>query len=126
MINPDWKLDKGIEPMIRVLLDNGVETTNSCQGGIGHAYCWPIVQFKSASYNEVVKVAQLLMNEGFLVADVGLTTSVLLEDVADNITYKKPQGTIRFYATGKRGSMVVIGPSLYEDVDKVTKDLKLL
>lgn len=38
-------LDKGIEREVHVLLDAGVETFESCQGGNGHAYPEPTVRF---------------------------------------------------------------------------------
>ena len=38
-------LDPQIAPIVRVLLENGVETFESCQGGEGHAYPEPTVRF---------------------------------------------------------------------------------
>lgn len=38
-------LDPGIRGAVRLLLDAGVETFESCQGGPGHAYLEPTVRF---------------------------------------------------------------------------------
>lgn len=38
-------LDAGIAPFVRILYDHGVETFESCEGGIGHAYAEPTVAF---------------------------------------------------------------------------------
>lgn len=50
----DWKaayrrldshLDPGIRLMVMVLMENGIETCQSCEGGDGHAYPEPTVDF---------------------------------------------------------------------------------
>ena len=38
-------LDSGIAPMVKVLLDAGIETFESCEGGPGHAYPEPTIRF---------------------------------------------------------------------------------
>lgn len=38
-------LDPGVERYVNVLLDNGVETYESCQGGAGHSSPYPVVRF---------------------------------------------------------------------------------
>jgi hypothetical protein len=38
-------LDKGIERAVLILRENGVETIESCEGGIGHAFIEPTVRF---------------------------------------------------------------------------------
>jgi hypothetical protein len=43
-----WKLDKGIEDAVRVLVDAGIETFESCEGGEGHAYPEPTIRFAGA------------------------------------------------------------------------------
>jgi hypothetical protein len=39
------KLDRGIEKAVRTLQSNGIETFESCEGGVGHAYPEPTVRF---------------------------------------------------------------------------------
>jgi len=38
-------LDQGIAPAVRILMQAGIETFESCQGGPGHAYPEPTVRF---------------------------------------------------------------------------------
>jgi hypothetical protein len=42
-------LDKGIEGYVRTLWENGIETYQSCQGGNGHSFPEPTVQFTGGS-----------------------------------------------------------------------------
>lgn len=43
---PPWEeIDPGILEIVRVLHANGVETCQSCQGGPGHPYEYPTVEF---------------------------------------------------------------------------------
>lgn len=39
------KLDRGIRRIVEILVENGIETFESCQGGRGHAYPEPTVCF---------------------------------------------------------------------------------
>lgn len=39
------RLDPGIERAVKVLQSQGIETFESCQGGVGHAYSEPTVRF---------------------------------------------------------------------------------
>ena len=39
-------IDPMIRPLVRLLRDNGIETTESCQGGEGHGGGWPWVTFE--------------------------------------------------------------------------------
>lgn len=38
-------LDPGIEPFVLALHQAGIETFESCEGGVGHAYAEPTVRF---------------------------------------------------------------------------------
>jgi hypothetical protein len=38
-------LDKGIERIVNILRNADIETFESCEGGIGHAYNVPTVRF---------------------------------------------------------------------------------
>jgi len=42
------KLDPGIKREVKILRDNGISTTESCQGGIGHAYPEPTITFNGS------------------------------------------------------------------------------
>ena len=39
-------IDAGIRHEVQVLWENGVETTESCEGGAGHAFYEPTVRFR--------------------------------------------------------------------------------
>jgi hypothetical protein len=39
------KVDSGIRREVQVLRDNGIDTTESCQGGNGHSFSEPTVRF---------------------------------------------------------------------------------
>jgi hypothetical protein len=41
-------LDNGIRRAVRVLIENGVEAFESCEGGPGHSYTEPTVRFDGA------------------------------------------------------------------------------
>ena len=41
----DSPLDKGIKRAVHVLVDEGIETFESCEGGDGHAYPEPTIRF---------------------------------------------------------------------------------
>ena len=42
----DWnRLDPGIREIVRILMENGIETTESCEGTRGHVYPEPTVCF---------------------------------------------------------------------------------
>jgi len=43
---PPWPaLDPGIARVVQILWQRGVETTESCEGGPGHAFAQPTVRF---------------------------------------------------------------------------------
>ena len=41
----DMPLDKGVEPYVLGLREHGIETFESCQGGVGHCMPEPTVRF---------------------------------------------------------------------------------
>ena len=55
----DPPLDPGIAPIVELLVANGIETYESCQGGQGHAYLEPTVRFhgEASKGYEAVAVA---------------------------------------------------------------------
>lgn len=54
-------LDPGIERAVHVLLDNGIETYESCQGGEGHASPYPVVRFYGERYEGLRALSVALM-----------------------------------------------------------------
>lgn len=55
-------LDTGIEKAVNILLDNGIETFESCQGGPGHAYAEPTVRFHGDRFEGFKALAVALQN----------------------------------------------------------------
>ncbi|HEV2371003.1 MAG TPA: hypothetical protein VGS19_02440 [Streptosporangiaceae bacterium] len=58
-------LDPGIRPAVLALWELGIETHESCQGGDGHAWTWPVVQFGASSDEEAVAAFRSLIESGF-------------------------------------------------------------
>ena len=44
-LGPRYRLDPGIRHYVLVLRSKGIETCQSCQGGPGHAYLEPTIEF---------------------------------------------------------------------------------
>lgn len=71
-------LDRGIEEIVRILNENGIETYESCEGGSGHAYYEPTVRF----YGD--------KSEGFKALDIALKNNLKVHalkrvwDIIDN------------------------------------------
>lgn len=45
-LDPRYALDPGIRHYVLVLRSQGIETCQSCQGGPGHAYLEPTIEFR--------------------------------------------------------------------------------
>ena len=63
----DPPLDKGIEKAVKILSDAGIETFESCEGGIGHAYPEPTIRFHGERF-EGFKAFTIAMQNGLKVA----------------------------------------------------------
>jgi len=62
----DLNLDDGIALAVRVLMENGVETFESCQGGSGHCFQYPTIRF-FGDKTEGYKAFDVLAKKGFRV-----------------------------------------------------------
>jgi hypothetical protein len=62
-------LDAGIAPYVQVLVDAGIDTYESCQGGNGHAVAEPIVRFHGDN------------SEGFRALPAGLSAGLPIVDL---------------------------------------------
>lgn len=62
-------LDPGIEPIVRTLVDAGIETFESCQGGAGHAYPEPTVRFHG-DRSEGFRALAVALQHGLRVLDL--------------------------------------------------------
>jgi hypothetical protein len=79
-VKPKWfgdslPLDPLIAPMVLFLQNNGVVTTQSCQGGKGHLWGRPTISFQASSKKYITEVSALLRDNGLdISAEVGLVT----------------------------------------------------
>ncbi len=55
-------LDGGIREIVIVLIENGVETFESCEGGPGHSFPWPTVRFEGSSSEGLRALSVALAN----------------------------------------------------------------
>ena len=69
MNNFDPPLDAGIEKVVNILFDVGIETFESCEGGVGHAYCEPTVRFHGDRF-EGLKAFTIAMKNNLNATDL--------------------------------------------------------
>lgn len=62
-------IDAGIRREVRVLCDNGVETTESCEGGRGHSFHEPTVRFRGGQA-EGFRALGIALQHGLKVAEL--------------------------------------------------------
>jgi hypothetical protein len=86
-----YPIDMGIVRAVKVLRDAGIHTTESCEGGEGHAYPEPTVKFCGGP-SEGWKALSELMTFGLPVEWIGQCWTM---------TYGVPDGP-RWYVTFKR------------------------
>ena len=56
-------LDKGIQREVKILAEGGIETYESCEGGIGHSYPEPTVRFRGERSEGFKALAIALQND---------------------------------------------------------------
>ena len=56
------ELDAGFRDVVRVLREEGIETTESCQGGQGHPFPEPTVKFSGGKHEGYRAVAAAMMH----------------------------------------------------------------
>jgi hypothetical protein len=62
-------LDEGICNQVLLLIENGIETVESCQGGEGHAYAEPTVRF-AGERAEGFRALAVAMEHGLPVSEL--------------------------------------------------------
>ena len=62
-------LDHGIRSVVQLLIDNGVETFESCEGGEGHAFYEPTVRFHG-SQAEGFRALAVALQHGLRVCEL--------------------------------------------------------
>jgi hypothetical protein len=68
-------VDRGIEDEVRILWENGIETTESCQGGKGHPFSEPTVRFRGGHF-EGLRAVAIAQANGLRVFDLRRVWSV--------------------------------------------------
>src|SRR6266404_9245749 len=63
------QLDEGIRPIVEILLANGVETFESCEGGKGHAFHVPTVRFHGG-HAEGFRALAIALQHGLRVCEL--------------------------------------------------------
>jgi hypothetical protein len=72
----DSLIDAGIADAVQVLRASGVETTESCQGGEGHAFSEPIVRFLGDK-PEGLRALSVALENGLQVAALRRSWSII-------------------------------------------------
>lgn len=62
-------LDEGIREIVLTLVENGVETFESCEGGRGHSYPEPTVRFEGSSA-EGLRALSVALSHGLPVCEL--------------------------------------------------------
>jgi hypothetical protein len=63
------EMDAGIRDAVRILIENGIETFQSCQGGAGHAYSEPTIEF-CGGYEAGFRALAVAMTFGLRVSEL--------------------------------------------------------
>jgi hypothetical protein len=72
---PFAKIDKGIRRAVKILWENGVETTESCEGGQGHPFPEPTVRFCGGA-PEGFRALSIALQHGLKVSELRRSWSV--------------------------------------------------
>ena len=62
-------IDPGIRREVQVLWENGIETTESCEGGVGHSFPEPTVRFRG-DHAEGFKALSIALQNGLKVLEL--------------------------------------------------------
>ena len=65
----DHQLDAGIKPYVATLREAGIQTFESCEGGVGHCYSEPTIRFRG-DRSEGYKALAAAMQNGLAVSDL--------------------------------------------------------
>lgn len=72
----DPPLDNGIQKAVEILREAGIETFESCEGGVDHAYSEPTIRFHG-DYAEGFKALSVALRAGLAVTALRRTWPVL-------------------------------------------------
>lgn len=69
-------LDPGIKPAVRILMQAGIETFESCEGGAGHAFREPTVRFHGHR-EDGFRALAVVLQSGFTVVALRRTWDII-------------------------------------------------
>ena len=106
-------LDNGIRDIVLMLVSNGIETFESCEGGKGHSFSEPTVLFEG-SLGEGLRALSVALDNGLPVSRLRKTWGIidgLIHGPWWEMTFWPPKGSPQWaerdtaarYATQKRG-----------------------
>jgi hypothetical protein len=72
----DPPLDKGIAHEVEILVEGGIETYESCEGGVGHSYPEPTVRFHGER-EEGFKALAIALQNGLKPSKLGRIWTIL-------------------------------------------------
>ena len=72
----DPPLDEGIQSAVHVLVEAGIETFESCQGGEGHAFAVPTVRFHGG-YGDGFRALAAALDAGLPVDELNRSWSII-------------------------------------------------
>lgn len=72
-------LDNGIEKEVNTLAEYGIETFESCEGGVGHAYPEPTVRFHG-DRSEGFKALAIALQNGLKPSKLGRVWDIINEE----------------------------------------------
>lgn len=96
MSDQDDQIDPGIKGFVDALRHNGVQTFESCQGGMGHAYPEPTVRF-CGDVGEGFRAYAVAVSERLPVAELRRVWPIIDGEPTG------PWWEMTFYVTGQRG-----------------------
>lgn len=74
--DPYAHMDAGIRDIVKLLIENGIETVQSCQGGKGHCYPEPTVEF-AGGFEAGFRAFAIATAHGLKVAELRRVWSIL-------------------------------------------------
>ena len=73
---PKCDLDNGIKKAVRILRSAGIETYESCEGGLGHSFSDPTIRFHGI-HSEGYKAVAVAMENGLNVYELRRVWSII-------------------------------------------------
>jgi len=106
MVEPEYKkMDKGIALFVKILRDGGIETYESCEGGLGHSFPEPTIRLHG-QISEGFKVLDIALKYGLPVSKIRRCWSVIDKEPVGphwEIVFYKKATLAEYIARGLEG-----------------------